>query len=74
MERIRSTKRILDFATNFGSGVGSVLTPGRKNRQLRKVVNSIKQDDGLYEYWQAVGNDLRVAINRFKTEMTLQRK
>ena len=55
----------MDFAPNFGSGVASVLTPGRKNRQLRKVVNSMKQDDGLYEDWRAVGNDLRVAINRF---------
>lgn len=49
MESIRSTKRILDFAPNFGSGVASVLTPGRKSRQLRKVVLSMKQNDGLYE-------------------------
>jgi len=38
MGTIRSTKRILDYAPNFYSGVASVLTPGRRNRQLRKAV------------------------------------
>lgn len=58
MERIRSTKRILDYAPNFRSGVASVLTPGRKSRQLRKVVLSKKQNDGFYEDWKAMCNDL----------------
>ena len=74
MERIRSTKRILDFAPNFYSGVSSVLTPGRKSRQLRKVVLSMKQNDGLYEDWKAVGNDLRCAMSKFDTELKWQRK
>ena len=74
MERIRSTKRILDYAPNFYTGVASVLTPGRRNRQLRKAVMSMKQNDGLYEDWRAVGNDLCVAINKFQTEMSWQRK
>ena len=74
MERIRSAKRILDYAPNFRSGVASVLTPGRKSKQLRKVVLSMKQNDGIYEDWRDVGNDLRAAINKFQTEMSWQRK
>ena len=74
MEKIRSTKRILDYAPNFRSGVASVLNPGRKSKQLHKVVLSMKQNDGIYEDWRAVGNDLRVAINKFQTEMSWQRK
>ena len=62
MEKIRSTKKILDFAPNFYSGVASVLTPGRKSSQLRKNIKSMRQDDGLYEDWRAVGNDLQVAM------------
>lgn len=74
MEKIRSTKKILDFAPNFYSGVASVLTPGRKSNQLRKIIQSMRQDDGLYEDWRAVGNDLQVAMGKIKTEMTWQRK
>lgn len=74
MEKIRSTKKILDFAPNFYSGVASVLTPGRKSSQLRKLIKSMRQDDGLYEDWRAVGNDLQVAMGKIKTEMTWQRK
>ena len=74
MEKIRSTKKILDFAPNFYSGVASVLTPGRKSGQLRKIIKSMRQDDGLYEDWRAVGNDLQVAMGKIKTEMTWQRK
>ncbi len=74
MEKIRSTKKILDFAPNFYSGVASVLTPGRKSSQLRKIIKSMRQDDGLYEDWRAVGNDLQVAMGKIKTEMTWQRK
>ena len=43
-------------------------------RILRKVVLSMKQNDGIYEDWRDVGNDLRVAINKFQTEMSWQRK
>ncbi len=68
MEKIRSTKKILDFAPNFYSGVASVLTPGRKSSQLRKNIKSMRQDDGLYEDWRAVGNDLQVAMGKIKTE------
>lgn len=64
MEKIRSTKKILDFAPNFYSGVASVLTPGRKSCQLRKIIKSMRQDDGLYEDWRAVGNDLQVAMGK----------
>ena len=74
MGKIRSTKKILDFAPNFYSGVASVLTPGRKSSQLRKIIQSMGQDDGLYEDWRAVGNDLQVAMGKIKTEMTWQRK
>lgn len=74
MEKSRSTKKILDFAPNFYSGVASVLTPGRKSSQLRKIIKSMRQDDGLYEDWRAVGNDLQVAMGKIKTEMTWQRK
>lgn len=74
MERIRTTKGILDFAPNFYSGVASVLTPGRKSRQIRKVILSMKQNEGLYEDWKAVGNDLRRAMSKFDTEMKWQRK
>lgn len=74
MGKIRSTKKILDFAPNFYSGVASVLTPGRKSSQLRKIIKSMRQDDGLYEDWRAVGNDLQVAMGKIKTEMTWQRK
>ena len=74
MGKIRSTKKILDFAPNFDSGVASVLTPGRKSSQLRKIIQSMRQDDGLYEDWRAVGNDLQVAMGKIKTEMTWQRK
>lgn len=74
MEKIRSTKKILDFAPNFYSGVASVLTPGRKSSQLRKIIKSMRQDDGLYEDWRAVGNDLQVAMGKIKTEMIWQRK
>lgn len=66
MEKIRSTKKILDFAPNFYSGVASVLTPGRKSSQLRKIIKSMRQDDGLYEDWRAVGNDLQVAMGKNK--------
>ena len=52
MGKIRSTKKILDFAPNFYSGVASVLTPGRKSSQLRKIIQSMRQDDGLYEDWR----------------------
>ena len=34
----------------------------------------MRQDDGLYEDWRAVGNDLQVAMGKIKTEMTWQRK
>ena len=68
MEKIRSTKKILDFAPNFYSGDASVLTPGRKSSQLRKNIKSMRQDDGLYEDWRAVGNDLQVAMGKIKTE------
>lgn len=54
--------------------MASVLTPGRKSRQLRKVVLSMKQNDGLYEDWKAVGNDLRCAMSKFDTELKWQRK
>lgn len=74
MERIRSAKRILDYAPNFRSGVASVLTPGRKSKQLRKIVLSMKQNDGFYEDWKAIGNDLRCAMSKFDTEMKWQRK
>lgn len=74
MRKIRSTKRILNFAPNFRSGVASVLTPLRKNRQLRKVVMSIKQNDGLSEDWKAIGNDLHCAMCKFNSDMTWQRK
>lgn len=74
MERIRSAKCILDYAPNFHTGVASVLTPGRRNRQLRKAIMSMTQNEGLYEDWRAVGNDLRVAINKFQIGMSWQRK
>lgn len=74
MERIRIAKRILDFTPNFHSGVSSVLTPGRKSRQLRNVVLSMNQNDGLYEDWKAIGNDLRCAMSKFDTEMRWKRK
>ena len=74
MGKIRSTKKILDIAPNFYSGVASVLTPGRNSSQLRKIIPSMRQDDGLYEDWRAVGNDLQVAMGKIKTEMTWQRK
>ena len=34
----------------------------------------MKQNDGLYEDWKAVGNDLRCAISKFDTELKWQRK
>ena len=74
MRKIISTKRILDFAPNFRSGVASVLTPTRKSRQLRKVVMAISQNDGIYEDWIAIGNDLRCAMSKFNADMTWQRK
>lgn len=75
MGGIRSAKkRILDFAPNFYSGVASVLTPGERNRQLHKVVKSMRQDDGLYEDWRTVGKDLRMAMNKFKAGATWQRR
>ena len=74
MGKIRSTKKILDFAPNFYSGVASVLTPGRQSSQLRKNLQSMRQDDGLYEDWRAVGNDLQGAMGKINTEMTWQRK
>ena len=74
MGKIRSTKKILDFAPNFYSGVASVLKKKKKSSQLRKIIQSMRQDDGLYEDWRAVGNDLQVAMGKIKTEMTWQRK
>lgn len=74
MGRIGNTKKILDYAPNFCSGIASVLTPTRRNKQLRELVTSMKQEDGLYEDWRAVGNDLRSAMNKFNTEMAWQRK
>lgn len=64
----------MDYAPNFRSGVASVLNPGRKSKQLRKIVLSMKQNDGFYEDWKAIGNDLRCAMSKFDTEMRWQRK
>lgn len=75
MERIRSAKkRILDFAPSFYSGMASVLMPGEKSKRLRKAVMSMGQDEGLYEDWRAVGNDLRRAMSKYDTKMKWQRK
>lgn len=62
MGKIRSTKRILDFASNFRFGVASVLTPTKRSKQLRKVNMSMTQSDGLYEDRAALGNDFHNAI------------
>ncbi len=74
MGKTKNAKSILDFAPNFYSGVASVLTPRRKSKQLREVVMSMKQNDGLYEDWKAIGSDLRCAMSKFDTEMKWQRK
>lgn len=74
MGKIRNTKNILDFAPNFYSGIASLLTPTRRYKQLCELVKSMKQEDGLYEDWRAVGNDLRNAMNKFNTEVAWQRK
>ena len=67
MGKIRSTKRILDFAPNFRSGVASVLTPTKRSEQLRKVIMSMTQSDGLYEDWTALGNDFLCAMSKYNT-------
>lgn len=74
MKRFRSTRIVLNFAPSFLSGVASVLTPTKKNSRLQKAILSIKQNDGAYEDWQAIGNDLRIAMNDFNSELTWQRK
>lgn len=74
MGMIRNTKTILDYAPNFYSGIASVLMPRKKYKQLCELVKSMKQEDGLYEDWRAVGNDLRSAMNKFNAEMAWQRK
>lgn len=74
MGRIRSASKILDYVPNFYSGMTSVLRPTRKRQQLRKVVKGMTQDEGLYADWNAIGNDLRIAIGKFNTEMSWQRK
>lgn len=73
MEKIRSTKGILDFAPCFRSGIASVLTPTRKSKLLQKVIMSIGQNDGIKEDWTAIGDDIRFAMSKYNTEMTWQR-
>lgn len=70
----RSTKSILDFAPNFYSGMASVLTPGRRNKQIRDAVLSSGRYDGLQEDWRAVGDYMRCAISKFKSEQAWRRK
>ena len=61
MGKIRSTKKILDFAPNFYSGVASVLTPGRKSSQLRKIIQ-------LYKCFRGYrGDNLKTLIMEKKT-------
>lgn len=74
MDKNRSAKRILDYAPSFRTGVTSVLRPGKRLRQLRKAIMSMEQNDGLYEDWQAVGQDLHIAIDKFQSELVWQRK
>lgn len=74
MGKIRSSNKILDYAPNFYSGIASVLRPTRRTQQLRKTVRLMSQDDGLWDDWKAIGNDMRVAITKFNSEMAWQRK
>lgn len=74
MGKISSTNKILDYAPNFYSGMAAVLRPGRRNQQLRKAVRMMSQNDGLCADWNAIGGDLRLAITKFNTEMSWQRK
>lgn len=71
---IISEKRILDFAPNFRSGIASVLTPMKKNRKIRDVVMSIRQNDGPNEDWAEIGNDLRCAISKYNADMAWKRR
>ncbi len=73
METIRSRKGILDFVPNFYSGIASVLMPGR-SRRMGEAIKERKANDGLYEDWLAVGNDIKAAMNKFNTEVLWQRK
>lgn len=74
MKRIGNAKRIFDCVPNFHTGVASVLTPRKRSKQIRDIVMSIKQNDGLREDWIALGGDFRTALDKFQTEMSWRRK
>ena len=74
METIRSRKRLLDFAPNFYSGIASVLMPRKNSKRMCETIKERKVNDGLYEDWLAVGNDIRTAMTKFNTEVSWQRK
>lgn len=74
MAKTDRTKGLLNFAPDFRSGMAAVLTPGRKARQIRDAVRSAGQNDGLRSDWQAIGNDMRLAMSEFETGMKWQRK
>lgn len=73
METIRSRKSFLDFVPNFYSGIASVLMP-RRSKRMCEAIKERKANDGLYEDWLAVGNDIKTAMNKFNTEVLWQRK
>ena len=74
MKEIKSGHRILDFAPSFKTGVTSILRPTSRTRHLRKVIMDMKQNDGFYDDWQAIGHDFRNAMSQFNKDLAWQRK
>ena len=59
--------RLLGIAPDIQSGAKSVLTFGRSQRVYELLMHR-NANDGLYNDWYNVGNDIRTAINKFKAE------
>ncbi len=58
---------ILGLAPNFRSGFSSVFAPAR-NKEIYDMLLHRSINDGLRSDWNAIGNDLRTAMNKFNAE------
>lgn len=64
---------ILRLAPNFQSGFSSVFAP-RRNKEIYDLLLHRSINDGLRSDWNAIGNDLRTAMNKFNAETTWKKR